>query len=69
LTPNGNKVQILLEELKDVYGLEWTTSLIDIDTDEQKKPWFLKLNPNGRIPQSAGWYDVLHLHRENPRAH
>ncbi|KAJ5553825.1 hypothetical protein N7513_003784 [Penicillium frequentans] len=49
-TPNGKKVQILLEELKDVYGLEWTTSFIDIDTDEQKKPWFLKLNPNGRIP-------------------
>lgn len=47
-TPNGKKVQILLEELKDVYGLEWTTSFIDIDTDEQKKPWFLKLNPNGR---------------------
>ncbi|KAJ9482557.1 hypothetical protein VN97_g10870 [Penicillium thymicola] len=50
LTTNGNKVQILLEELKDIYGLEWTTSLIDIDTDEQKKPWFLKLNPNGKIP-------------------
>jgi glutathione S-transferase len=47
-TPNGKKVQILLEELKDVYGTEWTTSLIDIDTDEQKKPWFLRLNPNGR---------------------
>jgi Glutathione S-transferase len=33
--------------LADIYGLEWTISLIDIDTDEQKKPWFLKLNPNG----------------------
>ncbi|KAB8274260.1 glutathione S-transferase [Aspergillus minisclerotigenes] len=50
LTPNGRKVHILLEELKDVYGLEWTTSLIDPDTKEQKKKWFLKLNPNGRIP-------------------
>ncbi|KAJ5664426.1 hypothetical protein N7507_005157 [Penicillium longicatenatum] len=49
-TPNGKKVQIFLEELKDVYGTEWTTSLINIDTDEQKKPWFLRLNPNGRIP-------------------
>lgn len=47
-TPNGKKVQILLEELKDVYSLEWTTSLIDIDTDEQKQPWFLRLNPNGK---------------------
>ncbi|KNG91238.1 hypothetical protein ANOM_000387 [Aspergillus nomiae NRRL 13137] len=49
-TPNGKKVQILLEELKEVYGLEWTTSLIDLDTDEQKQPWFLRLNPNGKIP-------------------
>ncbi len=46
-TPNGRKVQILLEELKEVYGLEWTTSLIDLETDEQKEDWFLRLNPNG----------------------
>ncbi|KAF9888829.1 hypothetical protein FE257_008198 [Aspergillus nanangensis] len=50
LTPNGRKVHILLEELKQAYGLEWTTSLIDIDTLEQKKEWFLRINPNGRIP-------------------
>ncbi|PYH91425.1 glutathione S-transferase [Aspergillus ellipticus CBS 707.79] len=50
LTPNGRKAHIYLEELKDTYGLEWTTSLIDLDTAEQKKPWYLKLNPNGRIP-------------------
>ncbi|KAE8384796.1 glutathione S-transferase [Aspergillus alliaceus] len=50
LTPNGRKVNILLEELKDTYNLEWTTSLIDLDTKEQKKDWFLSLNPNGRIP-------------------
>ena len=25
-TPNGQKVQILLEELKDIYGTEWTTT-------------------------------------------
>jgi glutathione S-transferase len=49
-TPNGQKVQILLEELKDVYRTEWTTSLINISTNEQKKDWFLRLNPNGRIP-------------------
>jgi glutathione S-transferase len=40
-------VQIFLEELKDVYGTEWTTSLIDLETDEQKEDWFLRLNPNG----------------------
>ncbi|KAI9848691.1 MAG: hypothetical protein M1837_006778 [Sclerophora amabilis] len=49
-TPNGQKVQILLEELKDIYGIQWTTSLINIFTNEQKKEWFLRLDPNGRIP-------------------
>lgn len=42
-------MQILLEELKDAYGIEWTTSLIDLETDEQKEGWFLHLNPNGMI--------------------
>lgn len=49
-TPNGQKVQILLEELALVYGTEWTTTLINIMTNEQKKEWFLRLDPNGRIP-------------------
>ncbi|UKZ83363.1 hypothetical protein TrVFT333_011171 [Trichoderma virens FT-333] len=49
-TLNGKKVQILLEELHDIYGTSWTTHLIDLETDEQKKSWFLHLNPNGRIP-------------------
>ncbi|PNP43932.1 hypothetical protein TGAMA5MH_04217 [Trichoderma gamsii] len=49
-TPNGKKVQILLEELHDIYGTSWATRLIDLETDEQKKSWFLRLNPNGRIP-------------------
>ncbi|XRM38038.1 hypothetical protein ABZX51_001477 [Aspergillus tubingensis] len=49
-TPNGKKVQILLEELSAKYSLQWTTTLIDLETDEQKQPWFLALNPNGKIP-------------------
>ncbi|KAE8443584.1 hypothetical protein EG329_001746 [Mollisiaceae sp. DMI_Dod_QoI] len=49
-TPNGQKVQIFLEELADVYDTKWTTTLINISTNEQKKDWFLRLNPNGRIP-------------------
>jgi len=49
-TPNGQKVQILLEELAETYGTEWTTTLINISTNEQKKEWFLRLDPNGRIP-------------------
>ena len=49
-TPNGQATQILLEELADTYGTNWTTTLINISTNEQKKEWFLRLNPNGRIP-------------------
>lgn len=49
-TPNGQATQIILEELADVYRTEWTTTLINISTNEQKKEWFLRLNPNGRIP-------------------
>ncbi|KAL8986189.1 MAG: hypothetical protein Q9177_004229 [Variospora cf. flavescens] len=49
-TPNGQKVQIMLEELKDIYGTEWTMTKINILTNEQKKDWFLRLDPNGRIP-------------------
>ncbi|MCJ1347570.1 hypothetical protein MMC31_005795 [Peltigera leucophlebia] len=49
-TPNGQKVQIMLEELKELYGTEWTTTLIDLEAKEQKQDWFHRLNPNGRIP-------------------
>jgi glutathione S-transferase len=49
-TPNGQAVQIFLEELAEAYGLEWTTTLINISTNVQKSEWFLRLNPNGRIP-------------------
>ncbi|KAJ1299660.1 hypothetical protein OPQ81_009112 [Rhizoctonia solani] len=49
-SPNGYKVSILLEELKDAYGLQYTFRNIDIRTNEQKEEWYLKINPNGRIP-------------------
>jgi len=49
-TPNGQKVQIMLEELALLYGNTWDTTLINISTNEQKKDWFLRLDPNGRIP-------------------
>lgn len=45
-TPNGYKVSILLEELQ----LNYKVHKIDLGKQEQKKKWFLKLNPNGRIP-------------------
>ncbi|XDG06282.1 hypothetical protein ABKA04_005897 [Annulohypoxylon sp. FPYF3050] len=49
-TGNGQAVQIFLEELAEAYGFSWTTTLVDIWSNEQKKEWFLRLNPNGRIP-------------------
>ncbi|PVH97518.1 glutathione S-transferase II [Periconia macrospinosa] len=49
-TPNGVKASILLEELKEAYGKEYTMQAIDIRTNVQKEPWFTKLGPNGRIP-------------------
>ena len=45
-TPNGWKASIALEEL----SLEYRVRRIALDKKEQKEPWYLKLNPNGRIP-------------------
>jgi glutathione S-transferase len=45
-TPNGWKVSIMLEEL----GLPYTVHPINLLKGQQKEPWFLKINPNGRIP-------------------
>jgi GST-like protein len=45
-TPNGFKASIALEEL----GLPYTVRSIALGQNEQKEPWFLAINPNGRIP-------------------
>lgn len=45
-TPNGWKISVALEEL----GLPYRARLVNLLANEQKKPEFLKLNPNGRIP-------------------
>jgi glutathione S-transferase/GST-like protein len=45
-TPNGHKVSIALEEL----GLSYTVHRIDLGALEQRRPEFLRINPNGRIP-------------------
>jgi GSH-dependent disulfide-bond oxidoreductase len=45
-TPNGWKAAITLEEL----GLPYKVRHIQFDKREQKEPWYLKINPNGRIP-------------------
>jgi glutathione S-transferase len=49
-TPNGYKASILLEELKEAYGREYTWQPIHILKNTQKEPWFTAINPNGRIP-------------------
>jgi glutathione S-transferase/GST-like protein len=45
-TPNGHKISIALEEL----GTPYTLHSLDLSTNVQKEPWFLKICPNGRIP-------------------
>ncbi|KAJ7507731.1 glutathione S-transferase [Mycena galericulata] len=50
-TPNGHKVSIYLEELKVLYpDVDYDFEKIDISTNRQKEPWFIAINPNGRIP-------------------
>ena len=45
-TPNGWKASIALEEIQ----LPYEVHPIDLGKLEQKEPWFLEINPNGRIP-------------------
>ena len=45
-TPNGYKVSIMLEEA----NISYKVYHIDMGAKEQKEDWYLKLNPNGRIP-------------------
>lgn len=45
-TPNGHKVSCTLEALE----LPYETLSVDLSAREQKRPDFLRLNPNGRIP-------------------
>ncbi|KAK4233351.1 hypothetical protein C8A03DRAFT_19566 [Achaetomium macrosporum] len=52
-TPNGHKVSVLLEELKEAYGKDYSVQSINIfdnDKKTQKQPWYTALNPKGRIP-------------------
>lgn len=50
-TPNGQKVSIMLEEIKALNpSFEYETHAIDMGKNQQKEDWFLKMNPNGRIP-------------------
>ena len=45
-TPNGWKASVTLEEL----GLDYEVHPIDLSSGAHKKPEYLAINPNGRIP-------------------
>ncbi|RDI83733.1 hypothetical protein Vi05172_g6190 [Venturia inaequalis] len=49
-TPNGHKPAILLEELKAAYGKDYTVQCITLPQGVQREPWYLALNPAGKIP-------------------
>ncbi|MGO9932842.1 MAG: glutathione S-transferase family protein [Steroidobacteraceae bacterium] len=45
-TPNGWKISIALEEMR----LPYEVRVIDFAANEQKADWYVRINPNGRIP-------------------
>ncbi|MBT5186825.1 MAG: hypothetical protein HOH19_14765 [Kordiimonadaceae bacterium] len=45
-TPNGFKATVTLEELEIPYNVQ----AFNLSDMTQKEDWFLKINPNGRIP-------------------
>ena len=45
-TPNGHKVSCTLEALE----MDYEVHVVNLMEGEQKKPEFLKISPNGRIP-------------------
>lgn len=45
-TPNGWKASVTLEEM----ALPYEVHALELSKGTQKEPWFLKINPNGRIP-------------------
>lgn len=45
-TPNGWKANMIIEEL----GIPYKLHAMTLSENEQKQEWYLKINPNGRIP-------------------
>ncbi|CAB4380037.1 unnamed protein product [Rhizophagus irregularis] len=45
-TQNGVKASVVLEEL----GIPYKVKQVELLKKEQYEPWFLKINPNGKIP-------------------
>jgi GST-like protein len=57
MTPNGQKVAIMLEEV----GLPYCVHPIDITKGHQFDPAFLKISPNNKIPAIVDTENGLHL--------
>jgi len=57
MTPNGQKVSIMLEEV----GLPYRVHPIDIEKGAQFDPAFLKVSPNNKIPAIVDHDNGLHL--------
>ncbi len=56
-TPNGVKVSIMLEET----GVAYEPHIVSFETNDQRSPEFLSLNPHGKIPA------ILDPHGPNAR--
>ncbi|GBE83204.1 Glutathione S-transferase 1 [Sparassis crispa] len=51
LSPYGRKASVLLEDLKAAYrNFDYDVNQINNSKNEQKEPWYLKLNPSGVVP-------------------
>ena len=57
MTPNGQKVSIMLEEV----GLPYRVHPIDIENGAQFDPAFIKVSPNNKIPAIVDHDNGLHL--------
>jgi len=49
-TPNGVKMTIAMEAFEKVAGKDYRLHILNLSKKEQKRPEFLAVNPNGRIP-------------------
>ncbi len=58
-SPNCQRVKVVLEEKK----LPYESNHVDLRKKEQKKPDFLKLNPNGKVPVIVDRETVLYESR------
>jgi len=66
-TPNGIKVNILLEELRElgIKGAEYNAYKIDISENDQFGSGFVDINPNSKIPALVD-YSVVKEDKDEP---